>query len=172
MAAAIVRRHGAARIGVVMGTSTSGMAEGEAALAARLDDGAWPAGYGYSRQELGNLATSWRARAACAGPAYTVATACSSSGKVFASAARLIEAGLCDAALVGGADTLCRHDGRRLCVARGDCRGLCNPFSRNRDGINIGEGAAVFLMSRAPSAGGAAGRRRKLGRPSCQRARP
>ena len=82
------------------------------------------------------------------GPAYTVATACSSSAKVFASARRLIEAGIVDAAVVGGADTLCRLTLRGFAALEITSSKRCNPFSINRDGINIGEGAAAFLLSR------------------------
>ncbi|HEX7969799.1 MAG TPA: beta-ketoacyl synthase N-terminal-like domain-containing protein, partial [Stellaceae bacterium] len=85
------------------------------------------------------------------GPAYTIATACSSSGKIFASAQRLIDAALCDAALVGGADTLCRLTLNGFHSLEALAADYCNPFSRNRDGINIGEGAAIFLMSREPA---------------------
>jgi len=86
------------------------------------------------------------------GPAYTIATACSSSAKVFASAQRLIEAGFCDAAIVGGADTLCRMTLNGFDSLEALAKDYCNPFSRNRDGINIGEGAAMFLMSTEESA--------------------
>ncbi len=89
----IVRRHGAGRIGVVMGTSTSGLVEGEVALATQIETGAWPHGYVYTRQELGNTAMFVARACGVRGPAYTISTACSSSGKVFASAARLIETG-------------------------------------------------------------------------------
>jgi 3-oxoacyl-[acyl-carrier-protein] synthase I len=149
--AAAIGRYGAARIAVVLGTSTSGMAEGEAALAHRLSTGQWPAGYRYSQQELGNLAEFVARHLKLGGPAYTIATACSSSAKAFASARRLIRLGICDAALVGGVDTLCG-----LTVAGFDSLGalsksMCNPFSANRDGITIGEGGAIFLMTREPS---------------------
>src|SRR5262245_21627731 len=103
-----VRRHGSGRVAVVMGTSTSGVAEGEAALAVRLADGAWPAAFDVRQQEIGGLAEAVAALLELDGLAYTVATACSSSAKVFASAQRLIAAGLADAAVVGGVDTLCR----------------------------------------------------------------
>src|SRR5205814_2087169 len=69
-----------------------------------------------------------------------------------ASARRLIEAGLCDAAVVGGADTLCRMTLGGFDSLESLAKDYCNPFSRNRDGINIGEGAAVFLMTRETSA--------------------
>jgi 3-oxoacyl-[acyl-carrier-protein] synthase I len=148
---AAIRRHGADRVAVVMGTSTSGLAEGEAAVKARRTQGAWPPHYRYSQQELGNLGAFVAAHLGLSGPAYTIATACSSSGKVFASAQRLIAAGLCDAALVGGVDTLCGLTLNGFHSLEAIAADYCNPFSRNRDGINIGEGAAVFLLSREPA---------------------
>ena len=106
--ARIAERIGSHRVAVVMGTSTSGIAEGEAALAQRVATGRWPEEFRSSRQEIGNLAAFVAEYLELEGPAYTISTACSSSAKVFASAQRLIEAGLCDAAVVGGVDTLCR----------------------------------------------------------------
>jgi 3-oxoacyl-[acyl-carrier-protein] synthase I len=143
-----VRRYGANRIAVIMGTSTSGLAEGEDAFAERLAHGAWPPRFHYTQQELGNLAAFIADYLGLSGPAYTIATACSSSGKVFASAERLIRVGYCDAAVVGGVDTLCRMTLNGFQSLESIAADYCNPFSRNRDGINIGEGAAVFLMSR------------------------
>jgi 3-oxoacyl-[acyl-carrier-protein] synthase-1 len=145
------RRYGGERIAVVMGTSTSGIAEGEEALRLRLEEGAWPASFRYSQQEIGNLGAFVAAYFDLSGPAYTIATACSSSGKAFASAQRLIEAGICDAALAGGADTLCRLTLNGFNSLEAIAADHCNPFSRNRDGVNIGEGAAVFLVSRERS---------------------
>jgi 3-oxoacyl-[acyl-carrier-protein] synthase I len=145
------RRYGAERIGVVMGTSTSGMAEGEDALIARRAGGGWPRRFHYRQQELGGPGAFIADYLGLAGPAYTIATACSSSGKVFASAQRLIDGGICDAALVGGADTLCRLTLNGFHSLEALAADYCNPFSRNRDGINIGEGAAIFLMSPDPA---------------------
>lgn len=144
-------RVGADRVAVVMGTSTSGIAEGEQALATRLARGSWASGYRYSQQEIGNLAAFTAAYLKLTGPAYTIATACSSSAKALASAQRLIATGLCDAAVAGGADTLCRMTLNGFDSLEALARDYCNPFSRDRDGINIGEGAAVFLLSREPS---------------------
>lgn len=145
------RRYGAERIAVVMGTSTAGLAEGEAAVARRRAAGAWPDDFRYTQQELGNLAAFVADYLGVCGPHYTLATACSSSGKAFASAARLLQLGLADAALVGGADTLCRMTLNGFHSLEAIAADYCNPFSRNRDGINIGEGAAVFLLSREPA---------------------
>jgi 3-oxoacyl-[acyl-carrier-protein] synthase I len=140
-------RVGKSRVAVVMGTSTSGIAEGESALAERIAKGAWPNGFRYTRQEIGNLASFVADYLGLDGPAYTIATACSSSAKAFASAQRLMEIGICEAAVVGGADTLCRMTLGGFDSLQAIARDFCNPFSRNRDGINIGEGAAIFLMT-------------------------
>jgi 3-oxoacyl-[acyl-carrier-protein] synthase-1 len=143
------RRYGANRIAVVLGTSTSGIAEGEAALSRRLASGAWPEGFAYSQQEPGNLAVFVANLLGLRGPAYTVHTACSSSGKAFAAAERLIRAGFCDAALVGGADAICGLTLNGFHALEALSPHPCNPFSINRRGTNIGEGAALFLLEPA-----------------------
>jgi 3-oxoacyl-[acyl-carrier-protein] synthase-1 len=144
---AAAARYGRHRIAVILGTSTAGIAEGEAALARVRATGAWPADYHYRQQETGGLAEFAARVLGLTGPAYTIATACSSSVKVFASARRLIRAGLADAAIVGGADTLCRMTLNGFDALQALSRGQCNPFSVNRDGITIGEGAAAFLLT-------------------------
>lgn len=146
-----ITRHGRHRIAVVVGTSTSGIAEGEAALAVRLNTGSWPAGFRYRQQETGSAAAFIAETLGLTGPAYVVGTACSSSAKVFASARRLIRQGLADAAIVGGADTLCG-----LTVAGFSALGAvspepCLPFSPQRRGITIGEGGALFLLTADPA---------------------
>ncbi len=144
---ALIHRFGRARIAVVMGTSTSGIAEGETAFAERLAHGTWPARFDYRQQEAGGLAGFVAKALDITGPAYTIATACSSSGKVFGSARRLIRAGLADAVIVGGADTLCRLTLNGFSALEAVSHGHCQPFSHNRDGINIGEAAAVFVVT-------------------------
>jgi 3-oxoacyl-[acyl-carrier-protein] synthase-1 len=146
-----IARHGADRVAVVLGTSTAGIAEAETAFAGRLSTGAWLPDFSYTRQETGNLAAFAARVLGITGPAYTVATACSSTGKVFASARRLIQLGLCDAAIVGGADTLSRMTVGGFCALEAVSRKHCNPFSRNRDGINIGEAGVAFLLSPEPA---------------------
>jgi len=147
---AAASRYGRDRVAVVLGTSTSGIAEGEAALAAFRADGVWPPAFDYRQQETGSLAECAARALGLTGPAYTVATACSSSGKVFASARRLIRAGLADAAVVGGADTLCQMTLNGFGALQALSQSRCNPFSTNRDGITIGEGAAAFLLTAEP----------------------
>jgi len=146
-----ITRHGRDRIAVILGTSTSGIAEGEAAYATRLVSGQWPAGFDYRQQEIGGLSAFAQAYLGLVGPAYTVATACSSSAKAFGVARRLIRAGLVDAALVGGVDSLCRMTPSGFQALGAVSAHPANPFSRNRDGITVGEAAAVFLLEREES---------------------
>jgi 3-oxoacyl-[acyl-carrier-protein] synthase-1 len=141
-----ISRYGRDRIAVVLGTSTGGGAEGEDALAIHQSTGAWPATYHYRQQEISSLSIFSARFFGLTGPAYAVATACSSSAKVFASARRLIKAGLADAAIVGGADTLCRMSLNGFSSLELLSKEKCNPFSANRDGITIGEGASAFLL--------------------------
>jgi len=140
-------RHGRRRVGVVIGTSATGIAEGEAAVAARARSGSLPAGYRYAQQELGAPAAFLARHLGVSGPAYSVSTACTSSAKAFVSARQLLEHGACGAVLVGGADALCRLTICGFTALESTTPELSQPMSRNRRGINIGEGAALFVLS-------------------------
>ncbi|MBD9356325.1 beta-ketoacyl-[acyl-carrier-protein] synthase family protein [Methylomonas albis] len=147
-----IAHYGAGRIGVVVGTSTSGIAEGETAVQALKASGSMPASYRYKQQELGGAAEFLAAHLDIRGPAYTVSTTCSSSANALASARRLLRLGVCDAVLVGGADSLCLTTLEGFAALGAISKTRCNPFSKNRDGTMIGEGAALFLMTREPGA--------------------
>ena len=146
-----VSRWGAHRVACVMGTSTGGIRATEKAHASYLETGALPSAFDYTTQHPFHITTDiCRALGGFSGPAYIVSTACSSSGKVFASARRLLDAGLADAVLVGGADALC-HTTVRGFYSLGVMAGEpCRPFSEGRPGMNIGEGAAYALVERSP----------------------
>lgn len=146
--AAAVAHHGAHRVAVVVGTSTSGIAETERAMPARLMQGAWPDGFHYAQQEIGAPSRFVALEAGTCGPAWTISTACSSGAKALASAARLLQAGIVDAVIAGGADSLCGFTLGGFGALESVSSLRCNPFSRHRDGINIGEGAALFLLTR------------------------
>lgn len=152
----MVAKYGADRIALVVGTSTSSIGASEEGYArAQIDaDGVrhFPDDLArpivHTPHSLGDFlqhATGLR------GPCITVATACSSSAKVFAQAARMIEAGLVDAALVGGVDTLCGS------VLFGfNALGLvsterCRPFDATRDGLSLGEAGGFAVLERAAS---------------------
>jgi len=147
---AAIARYGATRVAVVLGTSTSGIGESEQALRTRTEQGCWPESFDYAQQEMGSPAHFVRHRSGAQGPAWTLSTACSSSAKALMSAARLLRAGIVDAVIAGGADSLCRFTVAGFSALESVAAARCNPFSRNRNGINIGEGAALFLLTREP----------------------
>lgn len=140
---------GASRLGVVIGTSTSGIGEAEQALR-QTSPGLWSDAFHYGQQEIGSPSRFMSAVCGAAGPVFTVSTACSSGAKALASAARLLQAGLVDAVLAGGSDSLCRFTLQGFRALEAVSAQRCLPFSRHRCGINIGEGAALFLMTREP----------------------
>lgn len=144
----ILEKFYRSRIGVVLATSTSGMENGETAFAARQKTGRWPENYHYSQQETASPSLFTAEYLGINGPSYTVSTACSAGTKAIISAKRLIKSGICDAVICGGVDTFCK-----LTVNGFDSLGLvsegfCTPFDQNRDGITLGEGATVFILSK------------------------
>ena len=143
-------RHGRERLGVFFGTSTSGILETE--LAYRRRDpvsGALPADFRYrGAHNTYSLAAFVRRALRLPGPAAVISSACSSSAKVFASAQRAIEAGLIDAAVVGGVDSLCLTTLYGFHSLQLVARTPCRPFDVTRDGISIGEAAAFALLER------------------------
>jgi 3-oxoacyl-[acyl-carrier-protein] synthase I len=145
-------RWGAQRLAVVIGTSTSGIAAGEDAMAAKLKRGEFPPGFSYRQQEIGATAPFAARLVGANGPAYTVSTACTSGAKALLAARRLLELNVCDVALAGGVDTLCRLTVCGFTALESAAPERCNPMSRNRRGTNIGEGAALFLLGREPAA--------------------
>ncbi len=145
--AAAIDRFGAARVGVVLGTSTSGVDESLHALRDKIEGRFWPKGYHFDVQELNDPVAAACALTGAAGPAYAVSTACTSGAKAIAAGARLIAADLCDAVLCGGLDTLCDLTVNGFGSLEALSPGLTNPFSINRNGINIGEGAGLLLLT-------------------------
>lgn len=143
-------RYGADRIAVVVGTSTSGLSGAEPAIRQKKTGGEFPANFDYARQDPGSISAFVARYYGLTGLNIAVSTACTSSVKALATARRLIRAGICDAAIVGGADTLCRFTLNGFHSLDSVSSNICNPFSRNRDGITIGEGAAAFLVTPEP----------------------
>jgi 3-oxoacyl-[acyl-carrier-protein] synthase-1 len=139
------------RIAIVIGTSNSGIFEGESAVRALQRNGVWPMGFHYSQQELGSPAQMLARYLRVEGPAYVVSTACTSSAKALISGARLLRANLADLVLAGGVDTLTRFTIAGFSALQALSPHACQPFSGNRDGINIGEAAALFMLRRDPA---------------------
>ncbi|MGH8621346.1 MAG: beta-ketoacyl synthase N-terminal-like domain-containing protein, partial [Burkholderiales bacterium] len=143
-------RYGAARIGVFVGTSTSGILETEVAYRRRDSrTGALPQDYRYTEtHNTYSLADFVRRYLGLQGPAFVVSSACSSTAKVFGNAARMIAAGVCDAAVVGGVDSLCLTTLYGFHSLELTSREPCRPFDADRDGLSIGEGAGFALLER------------------------
>ena len=151
--AAARARHGAARVAVLMGTSTSSIGATEDAYRVLDADGNFPPHLRSTRVHTPHsLAGFVQDVLDLTGPCLTVSTACSSSAKVFAAAERMLRLGLVDAAVVGGVDTLCGSvlfgfHSLQLVSAQ-----PCRPFDVTRSGINLGEGAGYALLERAGAA--------------------
>lgn len=147
---AAVAQFGAERVGVVLGTSTTGIDEASQGIAHFLHNGELPPSYHYAQQELAEPASFLSDWLGVCGPSYSISTACTSGARALLSAQRLLNLGVCDAVICGGVDSLCKLTLNGFSALEAVSPELCNPFSRNRKGINIGEGAALFLMTREP----------------------
>jgi len=143
-----ISKYGKSRIAVILGSSTSGIAEGEVAYAEFLKTGSFPPDYRYEKQEMGTPAEFLAEYLGLKNAAYTISTACSSSARVFESARNLLAADICDSVLLGGGDSLCNLTINGFSALEAVSNERCNPFSRNRKGITIGEGATLFIMNR------------------------
>lgn len=151
--AAARNRHGAHRIGLILGTSTSGIRSTETAYAQRHASGSWPDSFDYRRTHAVDALCRFGAETlGLQGPMAAVSTACSSSAKVFLLAQRWIATGVVDAAVVGGADSLALstlHGFHALQLLSPE---ICRPFDAGRKGISIGEAAGFMLVKAAPAA--------------------
>ena len=149
--ARVKAKHGASRVAVLLGTSTSGILRTELAYRARDVEGRLPTGVNYRHaQNLYSVTDFVRRTLELEGPGVTVSTACSSSAKVFAAAARYIDAGVADAAVVGGVDSLCLttlHGFASLQLVSDE---PCRPFDAARKGMSIGEAAGFALLEKTP----------------------
>ncbi|HET6585442.1 MAG TPA: beta-ketoacyl synthase N-terminal-like domain-containing protein, partial [Nannocystaceae bacterium] len=142
-------RWGASRVGLVVGTSTGGIAATEAAWQRWRSEGSWPAEFSLARHHAMQATVDVvRAATGARGPGWVVSTACSSSAKAFASAQRMINADIVDAVIVGGVDSLCATTLRGFAGLELTSTRACRPFAADRDGISIGEGAAFALVER------------------------
>jgi 3-oxoacyl-[acyl-carrier-protein] synthase-1 len=149
---AAVARCGPRRVGVFIGTSTAGVMQTELAYRDRDPlSGALPASFQYATTHNSfSVADYVRQRCGLQGPAVALSSACASSAKAFGSARRMLEAGLIDAAVVGGTDSLCLTTLYGFHSLQLSSPAPCRPFDVARDGISIGEAAAFALLRRAP----------------------
>ncbi|XQW84893.1 beta-ketoacyl-[acyl-carrier-protein] synthase family protein [Thalassotalea piscium] len=136
------------RVAVIMGTSTSGILEGELARKSNAHIGHMPPDFHYLTQEMSSPANFIASIIGAEGPCYGISTACSSSAKALVSAKALLESGLADVVICGGVDSLSALPINGFQALESMAKQYCQPFSQGRDGINIGEGAALFVMSK------------------------
>jgi len=136
------------RLAVIIGTSTSGIADNESVLKDQFQQPV-PQSVQHQKQEMGSLAKALQQYLGWEGSAYTISTACSSAAKAMAAGQRLLNADLADAVLVGGVDTLCKLTLNGFDSLESLSSSICQPCGANRDGINIGEAAGLFLLSKA-----------------------
>jgi 3-oxoacyl-[acyl-carrier-protein] synthase I len=146
-----VGKYGAHRIGLFLGTSTSGILSSEQAYRQRdPETGALPASYDFAAtHSTSSLADFVGRTLGLEGPAFVVSSACSTTAKVFGNAARMIQAGVCDAAVVGGADSLCLTTLYGFHSLELVSKRPCAPFDIDRDGVSLGEAAGFALLERA-----------------------
>jgi 3-oxoacyl-[acyl-carrier-protein] synthase-1 len=149
-------RYGAHRVAVLVGSSTSGMLETEHAYCHRDPaSGALPSSYLISQHYTHNMFSAAhfvRTYLGLRGPAMVISTACSSSAKAFATAARFIEAGFCDAAVVGGVDSLCLTILYGFASLQLMSQNPCRPCDEDRDGLTLGESAGFALLEKSEHA--------------------
>lgn len=144
-----IKKYGKSRVGVVIGTTTSGVEENYQIFKEHVKTGFFDARrYDISQNALANPAEFICDFYGLSGVCFAVSTACTSGVKAIIEGKRLIKAGICDAVICGGVDSL-----NTLTINGFDSLGILscretNPFSKNRDGINIGEGAGFFLLSK------------------------
>ncbi len=135
------------RLAIILGTSTSGIADNEKLLKQYFNHHT-EIEIDHYKQEMGSLAKGLQMYLGWEGATYTISTACSSGAKAMAAGQRLINAGLADAVLVGGVDTLCKLTLNGFYSLESLSNDLCQPCGAQRDGINIGEAAGLFLLSK------------------------
>lgn len=144
----LVTQYGEHRVAVIIGTSTASIYEGELARKALADDGEFPTNFQYEVQEMSAPAMYIAELANAKGPVYGISTACSSSGKALISASTLLENDLADVVIAGGIDSLTQLTVNGFQSLESVSSDTCRPFSADRDGINIGEAAALFIMTK------------------------
>jgi 3-oxoacyl-[acyl-carrier-protein] synthase-1 len=144
-----IARYGKNRVGCVIGTTTGGLARTETAFAERLRTGSMPRDFSFEALHPFCVVVDFvRGLTGYEGPGYVVSTACSSSAKAFGAAERMMRAGICDAVIVGGVDTLCQTTLRGFHSLGVLSTHACRPFGKDRNGISIGEGGAFLLLER------------------------
>jgi 3-oxoacyl-[acyl-carrier-protein] synthase-1 len=148
VAGATIDRVGRHRVGVLFGTSTSGVSDAEEALRHQREHGGLAPEFAYAQLEFGGGAGFIADYLGVTGPTYTISTACSSGARALASARSLLDLGVCDAVIAGATDTLCNLTIFGFSALQALSDEITNPCSANRKGLSLGEASALFLVTR------------------------
>jgi 3-oxoacyl-[acyl-carrier-protein] synthase-1 len=143
-----IAEFGRDRVAVVMGTTTSGVSDAEAAIRHLHQQGSLGDAFHYAQLELGGAASFVAEVLGATGPCYTISTACSSGARALASARSLLALGVCDAVVAGASDSLCGLTTNGFTALQAISEEITNPCSENRKGLTLGEGSAIFLAVR------------------------
>jgi 3-oxoacyl-[acyl-carrier-protein] synthase-1 len=146
-----IKKYGKNRIAIIIGSGTSDIDEVQQAIDHCIQTNAKLPPLDDSSLEIASPSQFLAECTGLSNISYTVSTACTSSAKAFIAAQNLLNLGLCDAVLVGGADNLCKLTVNGFYALESISEKVCNPFSKNRNGITLGEGAAIFLMTKEQS---------------------
>lgn len=138
------------RIAVIIGSSTSGISVEEEVFPYVLENHKFPDSFDLAQRLFFSPANFLAERLGISGPVHGISTACTSSAKAIISGARLLKSGMVDLVIAGGVDTLCKFTVAGFTSIESVSEDRCNPLSVNRSGINIGEGSALFVLSREP----------------------
>ncbi len=142
-------KYGAHRIGVIIGTNTSGLYETESAYGVLLETGDMPDDFHFVTEHAYQATARFvQLELGLTGVCYAISTACSSGAKAIAAGQRLINGGLCDAVIVGGVDTLCRLTLRGFRSLELVSNKPCTPMDKKRQGISIGEAAGLLVLEK------------------------
>lgn len=138
------------RIAIIIGSSTSGISDEEEAFPYLIANNKFPESFDLAQRLFSSPANFLADRLGVTGVVHGISTACTSSAKAIISGARLLKSGMADLVIAGGVDTLCKFTVAGFTAIESVSQDRCNPLSANRSGINIGEGSALFLMTRQP----------------------
>ena len=146
----IVKKYGTKRIAIILGASNTGIDEAQRQVDEWIEKNEKPESLDFSSISIGNVSEFLKNHLGIEGPSFVISTACSSATKAFASAKRFIESGVVDAAIVGGVDGRCRFAMNGFNALESLAKDMTKPLSAFRDGINLGEGVALFIMEKEP----------------------
>lgn len=146
--AEVIDAVGRSRVAVVIGSSTSGVSDAEVAIRHQHATGVLTAEFCYDQLEFGGASNFVADLLQVDGPTYSISTACSSGARALATARSLLALGICDAVIAGACDSLCGLTANGFSSLQVISDEITNPLSVNRNGMTLGEGAAIFLVTR------------------------